>query len=282
MQPQVQVGEQQNLQQYFSQSITIAKKSVDTTVLLMTIFALGLFMLTVILLTDIRALAVFVGLIIFGFIKIKMQQRRVVANGISIMATRHYNVQSLLQEISKNLQSPPIELYVTDDMDTRRIETLGSGKRFLILLDDSLLSDMNDAELRILLTREVAMIVFGSAPLLSFVRRFSEAFSFFGIGSFIESMFGFWSRRAITSADRLAVLYTRDPVGVMKALIKLDIGATIAETVSVSAVLQQKQLQSGFSRWLVQLSSEQPLLTERLHAALLFANEAQVPFRLDQ
>ncbi len=89
MPPEGQANEQQKIQQYFLQSIAIAKKSVETTILLMTFLALGLFILTVVLLTDSRAIAVFVGLILFGYIKIKMQQKHVVVNGVSIMATRH-------------------------------------------------------------------------------------------------------------------------------------------------------------------------------------------------
>jgi Zn-dependent protease with chaperone function len=243
-----------------------ARKNSDVLVLIITIIVSFIFLIILSFYNPSVFLIVFVSLVLI-LIYIRLFQINLLANSLRIQNGKHAYLKSTIEEINNTIKLPPIDVYATQN-PTLNAFAIGYMRPFSIVLNSSVIEELSHVETKAILIHEVGHIVYKHTIITSYLGPLSSVPI---AGGVITWIFGFWSRRAELACDRLAVSYTKDPMSVMSALIKIHTGSAIGDFMGPEGVVYQDIKGRGVYRKISQTLSTHPFLVTRVHEIINFS-----------
>lgn len=263
---------QSDSSQYFARAIEEAKRPSDMLVFVVTLaMLLAIFILVAILVTPI-IMWIIIGLIGLSLLLVRLDQTWFLNNAVKLDGSPYTYIDDVIREVSANLGVSNVSVFTIRDTK-QPIMVIGHFNRYGVILDAEFMEALDQSEARAIIAREIAQIKFKSAELNAFVEPLSEKLKLLGLGAFIKFMFGFWSRRTEETANRLALLYVRDPHLLIKALIKSKIGKQFTELFDENALLAQGQSQQTILQKLSEVLNSESSLLAQTKEILEYAHE---------
>jgi Zn-dependent protease with chaperone function len=246
--------------------VKIARKKSDLLVLFITFIA------TVLVLILFSAESITLGIIIVislvaVLFYIRMFQISLLGNSLRVQNGKHKFLKSAVDEIQQYLSLPPIDVYITQN-PTLNAFAIGYMRPYSIVLNSSVVEELTEGEVKAILIHEVGHIAYKHTIITSYLGPLSNVPI---VGQLVTWIFGFWSRRAELTCDRLAVAYTKDPYSVISALIRIHTGSAIGGFMDAEGVIYQDIKGKSVFRSLSQSLSTHPFLVTRVREIINFS-----------
>jgi len=264
------------LHAYFQAAIEEARRPADMWIFSMTVSALLAILIVIATLTNTIVLSIVVLVLIVGLFLARTEQTWLLNNAIKLDGSDYTYIDDIIKENAANLGVSNVSTFTVRDTEDP-VFVIGQFNRFAVVFDAEFLEVLNENEARAMLVREIAQVKYRSAELNSFVRPLSEKIKLLGLGAVIKWMFGFWSRRTEATANRLALLYTRDPHTLIMALVKSRLGSRFTELLDEGGLLSQDTQTSGLFRWLAETTSYESFLSTQAVEILKYAEAQNIP-----
>lgn len=251
-----------------NEAVRIARKKSDVTVLIITVLiALGFVGFMSIGSPDVL-IFVIVSLLASLFY-VSLFQVRLLASSMRVQNGKHAFLLDIANEITTNLKVPPVDIYITQDPYLNAF-AIGYTRPFSIVLNSAVVERLSEKEIKAILLHEIGHVIYHHTIITSYIAPLS---SLPVVGAIITWVFGFWSRRAELTCDRLATAYTRDSHSVMSALIDIHVGAGIGEYMGEEGVIYQDIKGRGLMRKISQSLQTHPFLVTRVSEIINFSNK---------
>jgi Zn-dependent protease with chaperone function len=255
--------------------VSAARKSGDTVVLFVTI---TIVVLAGFLLAE-NVVEIFAALLIVLLIAlfyIKLYQISFLGNAFRVQNGRYAPLKDMVQTIARDLHMPYVDVFITQDPYLNAF-AVGYSRPFTIVLHSAIVQELTEAELRAILTHEMAHVKYRHTVVSAYTQPLVMLVPV--LGPVTGWIFGFWHRRAELTADRLALAYTKDSSTLINALMKVHIGSKFAEYMQEEGVLYQAQISSGPMRLLAQSLQTHPMLVTRVKEVMKSAHKFGLPTR---
>lgn len=246
--------------------VRAARKKSDTVVLVVTILlcCAALIVLSfsqpeVLLIATIGLVA---SLVFIYFFQIKL-----LASAMRVQNGKHSQLKMMADEICRTLDVPPVDIYVTQDPYLNAY-ALGFTRPFSIVLNSAVVERLSRDEAKAILLHEVGHIKYHHTVVTAYTAPLSNLPI---IGVVIQWVFGFWSRRAEKTCDRLSAAYSNSAEHIIAALIKIHVGAEIGDYMGPEGVIYQDMKGRSLSRRVAQSFESHPFLVTRVQELLDFS-----------
>lgn len=273
-QPQsaTQAQAQPDASQYFANAIEEARRPSDMLVFVVTLaILLAIFILVAVLSTPVIVWIV-IGLLALSLLLVRLDQTWFLNNAVKLDGSPYTYIDDVIREVSGNLGVKNVSVFTIRDTK-EPIMVIGHFNRYGVIIDAEFMEVLGQDEARAIIAREIAQIKFKSAELSAFIEPLSEKLKLLGLGAFIKFLFGFWARRTEETANRLALLYVRDPHLLIKALIKSKIGKQFTELFDENTMLAQGQNQQTILQKLSEVLNSESSLLAQTKEILEYAHE---------
>lgn len=218
-------------------------------------------------------LAVILGLVM---LVIRLQRQQFLANALNV---RHSNIAWLKawsDGVSKDLDMPQLELFIVQEPYLNAF-AFGFMKPYCIVLHSAVIDQLTHDELKAVVCHEMAHIYFRHTNITVYLAPLSALPL---AGPFIAWLFGFWSRRAELTADRLAVAYLQKPELMFQALLKIHMGPDVAGRASIEGVWAQLSESSSALNQFAESLGSHPFLVRRALNIYHFSQQQQIAWSL--
>jgi Zn-dependent protease with chaperone function len=253
--------------------VRIARKGSDVTVLIITLVLLcvgGLILATDALELFITAMA----FLAFSLLYIRLYQISFLGNAFRVQNGRYAKLKTMVEDVAQDLKMPYVDVFIAQDPYLNAF-AIGYTHPFTIVLHSAIVEQLDDKELRAVLCHEMGHIKYKHTMISAYTTPLTQLIPI--IGPITGWFFGYWSRRAELTCDRLALAYTRDPHTVITALIKIHVGPKFAEYMQEEGVLYQARVGKGAMRAMAQSLSSHPYLVTRVKEVIKYAEALQLP-----
>jgi len=267
---------QSNPQSYFLSAIEEARRPTDILLFMITLATLLAILIVISVLTSNLVLWITLAVVILSLVLVRIDQIWLLNNAIALDGSNYTYLDDIIKEICQNLDVHNVHTFAVRDTKDP-VFVIGHFKYFSIVFDAEFMEVLSEDEARAMLVREIAQVKYKSAELNSFVRPLAEKLSILGLGSLIGWMFGFWSRKTEETANRLALLYTRNPHTLIKALVVSKMGRKYSELLDEKGLLTQNQFSKGPMRWFASTISYESFMTVQAKEILEYAIEQNIP-----
>lgn len=201
---------------------------------------------------------------------VRMQQVSLLSNALRIQNSSFHALRHDIDRVSEDFGLPYIDVYIVQNPYLNAY-AMGFANPYAIVLHSATVERLTHEELRAIVIHEIAHIVYRHTHISIYVTALGGLIPVFG--SFIMWCFGFWSRRAEYTADRLATVYTGTPDVVMRALIKVYVGPDVARYIEKEQLMFQDYAGRGMMRRFAQSLGTHPFLVNRLKAILRLSKQ---------
>lgn len=252
-----------------------ARQNGEITVLIITIaliFLIALFFLGIAedgsytLENLLNSLLITGGLLIASLFFIRLFQKQFLGNALKVEKSHFSNLKGLTQQVAETLKMKEPDVFIFQDPYLNAF-SLGFMRPYTIALHSAIVEDLDEEELTATVIHESGHIWFGHTKITAFL---SPVGSQIPVVSYI---FGFWSRKAEISCDRLALMVTRNPRAVIDSLIKVYTGPKFLSQLDAEGILFQDYQSQGFMGKLAQSLGSHPFMTTRIRELLKFSAE---------
>jgi|GEM_PF-4031424 len=258
--------------EYFLRAIEEARRPADMLIFIITLAViLAILMIVAVISTPIIIWAV-LGLIALSLLLVRLDQTWFLNNAIKLDNSPYTYIDDVIREVSANLGVKNVSVFTIRDTKDP-IMVIGHLNRYGVIFDAEFMEVLSQEEARAIIAREIAQIKYKSAELSAFIDPLSEKLKLLGLGTLIKFLFGFWSRRAEGTANRLALLYVRDPHLLIKTLIKSKIGKQFTELFDEQTMIAQGQNQQTILQKLSEVLNSESSLLAQTKEILEYANE---------
>jgi Zn-dependent protease with chaperone function len=261
---------------YFKSAVEEVRRPTDIFLFMMTLASLLAILIIIAMLTNNLVLWLVFAVIILSLIIVRGEQIWLLNNAIKLDDSPYTYLDDIIKEICANMGVKRVSAFAVRDTEDP-VFVIGHFRRYSIVFDAEFLEVLSNEEARAMLVREIAHVKFGSAELHSFIRPLTEKLHILGLGTFIRWMFGFWSRKTEETANRMALLYTRDPRTLILALVKSRLGGKFTELLSDEGLLAQDKQTHGFFKWLAESGSYESFLSTQAKEILEYAEQHNIP-----
>jgi Zn-dependent protease with chaperone function len=205
--------------------LSVAKKSSDLTILIVTILVLSL---AFVLIAEEKTVLfiVVVMITIASLFYIRLHQISFLGNAFRVQNGQHAYLIGMVQKIAQQLEMPTVDVFITQDPVLNAF-ALGYSKPYTIVLHSAIVEQLTKEELEAILFHEMAHIKLKHTIITAYLYPAGQIIPV--LGPLFTWIFGFWSRRAELACDRVAVAYTQSPHIVISALMKVHVGSRFAE-----------------------------------------------------
>lgn len=203
-------------------------------------------------------------------------RERLLKEGIRLSERLSPRIYRLFREVCAALELeaqaevfclPSQELNAFAFLDVRK-----SGTYSLIGVTAAALEQLEDAELKAILGHEIGHILFGNNRLAALISTDAGNPSLTVLPALGESLFLRWRKKAEISADRVAVLSSRDFQATATALMRVTFGLSEKNlNLDIEALIGQVDEIKGRPELIEETFASHPLLPIRLRAAELFS-----------
>lgn len=160
-----------------------------------------------------------------------MQRQIMLGNSLQIEYSDFAWLRDWANEVAQDLQLPYVEIFVTQN-PVINAYAFGFARPYCIVLQSGSVRYLTKEELKVVVVHEMAHIKYGHTTASVYLQPF---LLFPVIGPVAGWLAGFWQRRAELTADRLALMYTRDSELVKASLIKVHVGPDVATSMNETA-----------------------------------------------
>lgn len=239
---------------------------IAVTVLLIPGILIGYFLYTTSLVLMIAGL---VAIVLVGFIIVRFQQLEVLTNSMRLQNASYEKLGEDIAMLSAAVGVPPVDV-VSTQHPVINAYAFGFARPYTIVLHSATIEQLEYDELQTVLLHEMGHVKYRHTFLMQFLMPLSVLPV---VGPITSWVTGFWSRRAEYTSDRLAVAMTGDPDLVIRALIKVHVGAFIGDYFTKEQVMYQEWITRGGMRRFIQTFSTHPYLVNRIKAIIRFADQ---------
>lgn len=253
--------------------LKVAKERMDAVVLMLTaMFLGGLFLLSGVAL-DI-GLIIFFAIVLGGILfYIRLFQIGFLGNALRVQSGKHAHLLEMVNEISATLAMPTVDVFITQDPYLNAF-AVGYHHPYTIVLHSATVDELTPDELKAVLVHEMGHIKYKHTIITAYTQPMSVLVPV--LGPIVAWSFGFWSRRAELTCDRLATAYVGSPHTVASALMKIHVGSKFAAYLTEEGVYQQDVYSKGTMRQLSQSLSTHPFLVTRVREVMEFAKRSGI------
>lgn len=213
------------------------------------------------------------GLVMFV---IRLTRQQFLASSLNV---RHSDIAWLkdwADEIATDINMPLLEIFIVQEPYLNAF-AFGFMKPYCIVLHSATIERLTDDELRAVVCHEMAHIKYKHTNISVYLAPLS-ALPVFGV--MISWLFGFWSRRAELTADRMAVAYLRKPELMFQALLKIHMGPDVAKRASIEGVWAQLAESSNNMNKVSESLGSHPFLVRRALNIYNFAKDHNLSWSL--
>ncbi len=170
-------------------------------------------------------LVIFVGFLLFGMFLVRMQRQMMLGNALQVEYSDYAWLREWSKQVSTDFKMPEVEIYITQD-PTINAYAYGFIRPYNIVLHSGTIRYLTKEELKVVVAHEMGHIKYGHTIASVYLQPFTALPI---IGVVAGWVAGFWERRCELTADRLALMYTRNPELVKRSLIKVHVGPDAAK-----------------------------------------------------
>lgn len=214
-------------------------------------------------------IAILVGLVFVVMLMMRIMHVQLLSNSMRLQNSTHHHLSDDIDMLRHRLKMSAFDVFVVQDPYLNAF-AFGYPTPQAIVLHSATLERLTYDEMRAILIHEIGHVYYHHTRLGVFYNAIITGVPV--IGPIVAWFYGFWSRRAEYTADRLAVAVTGDPDLVIRALMKVHIGADVATFTSKEYLLYQDAITSMGWRRFTQTFSTHPYLVNRIKAILRFAD----------
>lgn len=167
----------------------------------------------------------FAGILLFGMFIVRMQRQTMLGNSLQVEYSDYAWLRDWSRQVSADFGMPEVEIYITQD-PVINAYAYGFIRPYNIVLHSGAIRYLTKEELKVVVAHEMGHIKYGHTIASVYLQPF---IALPVIGSIAGWIAGFWERRCELTADRLALMYTRDPDLVKRSLIKVHVGPDAAK-----------------------------------------------------
>lgn len=213
-----------------------------------------------------------IGLLLYDLV----EEVQFIANSAEVTPTQCAFLYPIVEELRRRWAMPHTRVLVVYQPGLGVVAS-GFKEPYIIRIDSLYARSLDDAELRYVLGREMAHIKFGHARwwmLLGGSEREVPGVLAL-LGKPRNVIFAWWRRAQRTSADRAGILACGDVGKAISALVKYQVGPSVAPEVSVETLgMQAVELTHGWERWAAvfgQMLNAEPYLLYRIRLMVEWA-----------
>ncbi len=209
------------------------------------------------------------GIILLGFILVRVQQVTVLANAMRLQSSSYTRLRDDIETLARELGMPPVDVLSAQNPQLNAY-AFGFARPYTIVLHSGTIEQLNYDELLVIVLHEMAHVRYKHTFLIQFLLPLQVLPVIGGLSGWVIN---FWTRRNEYSADRLAVAFTGDPDRVIRALIKVHAGPFIGDYLDKEQAMYQEKASRGGLRRFAQTFSSHPVLVNRIKAIIRFADQ---------
>jgi len=207
-------------------------------------------------------------------------RERLIKEGIRLSERLSPRIYRLFRDVSAALDLEiQAEVFCLPSQDMNAFAILDvrkAGTYSLIGVTAAALERLDDDELKSILGHELGHILFGNNRLAALISTDAANPSITVLPALGESLFLRWRKKAEISADRVAVLASRNFTGAAKALMRVTFGLSERNlNMDIEALIGQVDEIRGRPELIEETFASHPLLPIRLKAAELFSRSAK-------
>jgi Zn-dependent protease with chaperone function len=181
---------------------------------------------------NIIALAVSV---IGGFFYVRLLQVQQLGNSLQISDKQFPEIYKEAKECSEILSLPRMpRIHITQN-PTLNAYAMGFGRSYAIIIHSAVIENLPMEEIRSIIAHEMGHIKFKHTQFLSLISPLGQYFAF------ADLLFGFWIRKAEYTADRCALICSKNKETAIKTLIKVSVGPLCGKDVDIDKLSLQLQ-----------------------------------------
>lgn len=178
---------------------------------------------------------VLAGSVIIGFIYVRLLQVQQLGNSLQISNKQFPEVYKQAKECAKILSLPRMpRIHVTQN-PVLNAYAMGFGRSYAIVINSGVIENLPIEEIRTIIAHEMGHIKFQHTQFLSLISPLGQYFAF------ADLLFGFWIRKAEYTADRCALICSKDKETAIKTLIKVSVGPSCGKDVDIENLSLQLQ-----------------------------------------
>lgn len=221
----------------------------------------------------IGGVVLFVGILLFGMFIVRMQRQTMLGNSLQVEYSDYAWLRDWSRQVSADFGMPEVEIYITQD-PVINAYAYGFIRPYNIVLHSGAIRYLTKEELKVVVAHEMGHIKYGHTIASVYLQPF---IALPVIGSVAGWIAGFWERRCELTADRLALMYTRDPDLVKRALIKVHVGPDAAKYLNQIAEQWLHYKADRPMNRFAQTFSSHPFLVRRLGQIDIHASRVLAP-----
>lgn len=178
---------------------------------------------------------VLAGSVIIGFIYVRLLQVQQLGNSLQISKKQFPEVYKEAKECAEILSLPRMpRIHVTQN-PVLNAYAMGFGRSYAIVINSGVIENLPIEEIRTIIAHEMGHIKFKHTQFLSLISPLGQYFAF------ADLLFGFWIRKAEYTADRCALICSKDKETAIKTLIKVSVGPSCGKDVDIENLSLQLQ-----------------------------------------
>lgn len=178
---------------------------------------------------------VLAGSVIIGFIYVRLLQVQQLGNSLQISNKQFPEIYKQAKECAKILSLPRMpRIHVTQN-PVLNAYAMGFGRSYAIVINSGVIENLPIEEIRTIIAHEMGHIKFKHTQFLSLISPLGQYFAF------ADLLFGFWIRKAEYTADRCALICSKDKETAIKTLIKVSVGPSCGKDVDIENLSLQLQ-----------------------------------------
>ena len=214
----------------------------------------------------------FAAILMFGMILVRMMRQQMLGNSLQVEYSDFSWLRDWANQVSKDFEMPRVEIFITQNPFINAY-AFGFIRPYCIVLHSGSIRYLSEEELKVVVVHEMAHVKYGHTIASVYLQPF---LSMPVVGVLATYIAGFWQRRAELTADRLALMYTRDPELVKRSLIKVHVGPDVAKDMNEVARQWLSYNADRPMNWFVQTFSTHPFLVRRLKHIDQWTSELEI------
>ncbi|MBP8689230.1 M48 family metalloprotease [Patescibacteria group bacterium] len=209
---------------------------------------------------------VLIGSVIIGFTYVRLLQVQQLGNSLQISEKQFSQIYKEAKECSEILSLPRMpRIYVTQN-PVLNAYAMGFGRSYAIVINSGVIENLQMEEIRTIIAHEMGHIKFKHTQFLSLISPLGQYFAF------ADLLFGFWIRKAEYTADRCALICSKDKETTIKTLIKISVGPSCGKDVDIENLsIQLQDIESNKLGNIGEMLGSHPYILKRIWEINKFA-----------
>lgn len=206
-----------------------------------------------------------IGILIVALIYIRIRQGQLLGNAALVSDNNFKHINDIVDKACKKLHMHRPRAHINQDPYLNAF-AIGFSEPFSIVLNSSLIQNLEGKELSFVIGHELGHIKNGHTFWLSAISPFGKTIPGF------DFIFGVWQRKAEYTSDRAGLIVCQDLDAAVRSIIKISSGPNALEYTNVDEFLRQaNRVDSSQIDKAGELLGTHPYITNRIKALVSFS-----------